>query len=1160
MLLALLMVLNVGIGALASTDVSAETDQQHPDQTADEALLADYLAGDLQYLTIDENGDLFYRGKHIIFPASQDPLRPEQEAALRLGFAPDTPMDAGAPEVPQEGLLRRFFGWFGIGRSSWPASGQITNNGQASANNDHGFASWGDWFSLTFEGQTLPAFCVQRNVAGPGTGMPHQIWDASDNPNIAILTRILYFGWGGPGNIFGSNQRDMGVISTSLVLHHIITEGNTNVDGMAASAMSGVRDLVAAVRSDRPTSGNLQVLLISTNAPGIQNLMTIRVLPDPDPEPTPTPTPPPPPPPPEEGTLQIIKTSDSGVVSGIQFHVTGPGGFSQTVTSGINGTITIPGLQPGSYRVEEQSLGSHYNAQPAQTVTVIANQTTTVSFHNTLRPGNLRIVKTSETGNVSGIQFRVTGSGINQTVTTGTDGTIDIPGLQAGVSVTITEVNIPPQYVRPQAQTVTIRPNETVTVTFHNRLLYGSVSGLKVGEDAGLFADADGLAGAVIGLFPAGTTVFSEDTALQVTTSAENGTFSFTQIPYGNFLVREISPPSAAYILNDTAFPVRIERDGQVVQILLENRLVRGTVNGHKVGESTSGLGNDFNDADGLAGVTIGIFAPDTEEFSEETALETVVTDENGHFSFTMPYGYYLIRELSTGSDAYVLSDETIQVRIDTDGQILEIRLENRLVRGNVQGSKTGETTEGAFAGLFTDREGLAGATIGLFGLVEWELVPPDDEPDEEYDESDQDQEDEDDDLEIELMSTSEDADDDDVDDDQDEQEESEDDEDSDETEEDTPEVRIISIAGIPLEDFEFTSETAVQTVITAEDGSFYFEDVIVGHWIAREVYAPEAYVLNETLFLVTITEDGEVVKVEIENELIRGDIEGVKIGEDTEAPFEGIFTDGDGLAGALIGLFHADETAFTEDTAIKTALTDEYGHFAFRDLPFIRNLVVREIAPPEGYTLNDTAFPVTIAEDGVIIEITIENTLIRGAIEGIKVCSTTGYPLEGATFGLFAPDETIFTTDTALMTSVSGADGIFGFDDLPFSSFLVRELEAPGGYLLSDETFEVEIGYDGQIVDVRAYNEQEPEDPDDPEDEPKEEDDPEEEDDPKEQPPAPRPTPTPNRPGPTAPQTGDDTQLPWFTLVLSLLGMIAIIGGAVWYRYKLSKGKSDAR
>ena len=819
--------------------------------------------------------------------------------------------------------------------------------------------------------------------------------------------------------------------------------------------------------------------------------------------------------PPEEGGLRIVKTSESGNVAGIQFRVTGPDGFDETMTTGTGGTIDLPGLQPGTYTVTEQNVGSEYEPQQSQTVTVVENQTATVTFHNTLRPGTLRIIKISESGNVAGIQFRITGGGVNQTVTTGVDGTIDVPNLRPGV-VTVTEENIPPQYARPQAQTVTIRPNETTTVRFDNRLLRGSVSGLKVGEDAGQFADANGLAGAVIGIWPAGTTVFSEATALQVTTSGIGGVFRFDNLLYGDFLVRELTPPSAAYILNDTVFPVRIDRDGQVVEIRIENRLVRGDIEGIKVGEDTDGLlDGAFADADGLAGAVIGLFAENEENFSEETALYVAISDERGRFYFrNLVYGYYLVREISPGNDAYVLNDEIFPVRIDQDGQVIEIRIENRLARGRIEGIKTGETTYGLLAGLFADRDGVGGATIGLFGLAEFGIVQPDDEADEESDYPAEDDEEQ----EIKLIPTS------------DAEENDTDDDEQDDQDEDAPEKVVLSVNGTPLEDFEFTTENAIQTVITSEDGSFAFEDVIFGSWVVKEVYAPEGYTRNETLFLVTISEDGQVSKVEIDNTLIRGDIEGIKVGEDTEAPFNGMFTDGEGLAGAVIGLFRGDTETFTEADAVQVAVSDEQGHFTFRDVIF-GPWIVREIATGNpAYILNNTSFPVQITEDGQVIEITIENTLARGSVEGIKVnAADADEALSGAVFGLFHGDETELVRGNALMIATSTADGSFSFADIPAGVFQLVELEAPEGFLLGDEVFEVIISEDGQIVEFVVENEPEEKDEE----------------------PEPTPTPTPNRPSTTAPKTGDDTSLPWLPLILAGAGILAIVAVLVKMRGK---------
>ena len=126
------------------------------------------------------------------------------------------------------------------------------------------------------------------------------------------------------------------------------------------------------------------------------------------------------------GNVKIVKTSDDGKVSGIQFTVKG-GSVNQTVTSGSDGTITVPGLTPGQYTVTEQVPAAYACDNPSQTVTVEYDKTATVTFHNTLKTRNVKIVKTSDDGKVSGIKFTVKGGSVDQTVTSGSDGTITVP-------------------------------------------------------------------------------------------------------------------------------------------------------------------------------------------------------------------------------------------------------------------------------------------------------------------------------------------------------------------------------------------------------------------------------------------------------------------------------------------------------------------------------------------------------------------------------------------------------------------------------------------------------------------------------------------------------------------------------------------------------------
>ena len=77
----------------------------------------------------------------------------------------------------------------------------------------------------------------------------------------------------------------------------------------------------------------------------------------------------------------------------------------------------------------------------------------------------------------------------------------------------------------------------------------------------------------------------------------------------------------------------------------------------------------------------------------------------------------------------------------------------------------------------------------------------------------------------------------------------------------------------------------------------------------------------------------------------------------------------------------------------------------------------------------------------------------------------------ENALFGLFAVDTAEFTADNAYMTAVSDENGHFEFDKIPYGEYIVREIEAPTGYILSDESYPVTISEDGEIIEITAVN-----------------------------------------------------------------------------------------
>ena len=165
-----------------------------------------------------------------------------------------------------------------------------------------------------------------------------------------------------------------------------------------------------------------------------------------------------------------------------------------------------------------------------------------------------------------------------------------------------------------------------------------------------------------------------------------------SDLPFGSYYVKECTTNNA-YILSDTEYPVVFEYAGQeaaLVQILVNegeavsNDLLRGRVDGVKVGENPEG-GEDVK----LSGALMGLFRPDTEEFTEENALLTVTTAEDGSFAFeNIPYGHWIVKEISSPA-LYTVSPQQHHIYIGVDGQRIEIKVENTLIRGSVQVMKT---------------------------------------------------------------------------------------------------------------------------------------------------------------------------------------------------------------------------------------------------------------------------------------------------------------------------------------------------------------------------------------------------------------------------------------------------------------------------------------
>ena len=196
-----------------------------------------------------------------------------------------------------------------------------------------------------------------------------------------------------------------------------------------------------------------------------------------------------------------------------------------------------------------------------------------------------------------------------------------------------------------------------------------------------------------------------------------------------------------------------------------------------------------------------------------------------------------------------------------------------------------------------------------------------------------------------------------------------------------------------------------------------------------------------------------------IENKLIYGSVSGLKV-DANDKP----------LSGAVMGLFAASETRFTKDTALLTAVSAEDGRFRFEKIP-AGNWLVREIEQPKGFVLSKELFPVTVKEQGQVIEIKIVNKLIRGSITLTKY--DADYPenkLSGAVFEVYRDvngNKALDKDDVLLGTMEESSAGVYWMKDLEYGGVLVREKTAPEGFIPDEKAYYVEIDTDGKTYTV---------------------------------------------------------------------------------------------
>lgn len=830
------------------------------------------------------------------------------------------------------------------------------------------------------------------------------------------------------------------------------------------------------------------------------------------------------------GNMKLIKTSEDGKVEGISFTITGEG-YSATKTTNSAGEIDITDLNPGVYTVTEQAIDK-YEPQATQRVTIVSGQTATVNFNNVLKRGSLEVTKTSEDGLVEGMTFHLYGTSlsglpVDEYAVTDSSGVARFENVLIGSDFVLEEVDTPIRYVVPEAQSATIAWNEVTNKSVNNVLKKFRVTVTKSDVETGAPQGDGSLAGATYGLYKG-------DTLIDSYTTDENGQFTTDYyVCDSDWTIREINP-SEGYLLDSTIHKVGAEPELYEIELNdtandVTEQVIKGDI---AIIKHTDDGETQIETPETGAEFQIYLKAAGSYDAAKESERDVLTCDENGFAqSKKLPYGTYIVHQ-TKGWEGRELMDD-FEVYIAQDSQTYRYLINNAAFESYIKvvkvDAETGVTIPYAGAGFqiyrpdgskvemtftyptpttidtfYTNAEGYLVTPEKLeygsgYSLVEVQApygYVLDSTP--VYFDVTEDASSEEGGVTVievtkpnmaqkgvikvsktgEVFSTV--------------------------TESNGVYQPVYDVTGLSGAVFEITAledvytldgtlrysaGEVVDTITTGEDGTAQSQPLYLGKFQVKEIEFPHGMVdTGENVTNVELVYAGQEVEItetsaSFYNQRQKVQVTLNKLLEQDEA--FGIGMNGE-ISAVTFGLYAqeditaADGSVIPADGLLEIISVNENGQAACAtDLPF-GSFYLKELSTDSHYLLNGETFPFNFEYGGpsvAVVEITandgeaITNELIRGEIHGLKT-DENGTGLGGAVIGLFKSDESEFTAENAIATATSADDGSFSFTDVPYGNWVLKELESPEGFVLSDEIFSVTIEEDGQVVEISLANE----------------------------------------------------------------------------------------
>ncbi len=745
------------------------------------------------------------------------------------------------------------------------------------------------------------------------------------------------------------------------------------------------------------------------------------------------------------GDMKLVKTSEDGVVAGINFTVTGANGFSKTVTTNANGEIDISDLVPGTYTITEEKI-DRYVPNQSQTITVSSGKTSSISFYNILKKFRVTVTKQDyEKGHAQGdaklggaVYGLYKGDELVAQYTTDSNGSFTTDYYVCGTDWTIKEISPSEGYllndtvyrVGADPRDYNIEYNTAPDMTVMEQVIKGKISIIKHTDngDTKIETPEKGAEFQVY-LKSVGSFVNADKDERDTIVCDEDGFASTKLLPYGVYTVHQTKGWAGRELITD--FDVFINKDGKTYKFLINNKNFESYLKVVKLDKETGkqivyeGAAFEIYDSDNHR-VTMQYTYP------QVTSIHTFYTNKEGYLITPekLPYGDYTLKEVQAPY-GYVLDDTPIPFSIsqensstDTGVTVVKVKARDVAQKGVINITKTGEIFSSVEKnkGVYTPKYSISNLKGAIF-----EIYAAED---------------------------------------------------------------ITTLDGT----VRYDQGSLVDTITTDDDGVAKSKELYLGKYTVIEKTAPNGYVHNGTKYDVELTYAGQNVSVtstdlSVYNERQKVSVSLKKImaedktfsignnGEITSVRF-GIYADEDIKA--------SNGDIIPKDALITFANCDKNGSIVFDcDLPVGFKWYVKEIATDEHYILSDTKYEFDTEYQGQDIKSidikvnddkAIENNFIYGSVKGLKVDRETQEVIKGATFGLFKSDTTEFSEDKAILTAVTDESGIFNFSNIPYGEYLIKELKPADGYLDNEDIFTVIIKDNEQVVELTAINDKVPE------------------------------------------------------------------------------------